>query len=898
MLLPTTFPPKYRHRCTTLRPLLLKLYFSSSAAQQCLSLAEPELIHQEHVIPGVPFQSDPETTARVLSNYFSSGRHSDTLSLLRCIPPSRSTVFYWNNLIKRSVSLQDQRRALQLFDEMRRLEWIPDGYTYPYVFKACGDLSSLVIGASVHALALVSGYTNSNVFVDNAAVAMYGRLCACDKAQQLFEMLERGVFDTISWNSIISVYVHVGECRRALWMFEQMVSRGDIVLRADAVSLVNVLPACASVKSWRSGMEIHGYAIRRGLLEDVFVGNAIIDMYAKCGLMDQAKNVFDRMEVKDVVSWNALVTGYSQIGKFDDALRLFQRMREKDIELNVVTWSAVIAGYAQRGLGYEALNVFREMIVSGSQPNAITLVSVLSGCAAVGTLVQGKEIQCYVIKQFLDLEVNDRGDEMMVINGLIDMYAKCKNFRIARTMFDSIERKHRSVVTWTVMIGGYAQHGEATDALELFSEMLSDKYRMMPNGFTISCALVACARLGALRIGREIHSYALRNRYEEAMLFISNCLIDMYAKSGDVDAARAVFDNMIVKNAVSWTSIMTGYGLHGRGEEALQIFNGMRTAGLPVDGVTFVVVLYACSHSGMVEQGINYFNNMKEDFGVVPEVEHYACMVDLLGRAGRLNEAMKLIKDMPMQPNPIVWVALLSGCRLHGNVELGEYAVDQLLALNFENDGLYTLLSNLYASARRWKDVSRIRLLMKHSGVKKRPGCSWVQGKKGTATFFVGDKSHPMTKEIYNLLGDLIYRIKIMGYVPETSFALHDVDDEEKGDLLFEHSEKLALAYAILTTAPGYLLGLPRICVSVVIVTQLLPIFQGSLNMKLYSGTQVASTISRTDPAPAKDIGWLSRLLQLLVRRNSSANDKGKQEQAIDGHMALRWDLDSLSLSL
>ncbi|KAL0351964.1 UNVERIFIED_CONTAM: Pentatricopeptide repeat-containing protein [Sesamum calycinum] len=333
--------------------------------------------------------------------------------------------------------------------------------------------------------------------------------------------------------------------------------------------------------------------------------------------------------------------------------------------------------------------------------------------------------------------------------------------------------------------------------------MLSDKNRMMPNGFTISCALVACARLGALRIGREIHSYALRNRYEEAMLFISNCLVDMYAKSGDVDAARVVFDNMMEKNAVSWTSIMTGYGLHGRGEEALQIFNGMRTAGLPVDGVTFVVVLYACSHSGMVEQGINYFNNMKEDFGVVPEVEHYACMVDLLGRAGRLNEAMKLIKDMPMQPNPIVWVALLSGCRLHGNVELGEHAVDQLLAVNFENDGLYTLLSNLYASARRWKDVARIRLLMKHSGVKKRPGCSWVQGKKGTATFFVGDKSHPMTKEIYNLLGDLIYRIKIMGYVPETSFALHDVDDEEKGDLLFEHSEKLALAYAILTTAPG-----------------------------------------------------------------------------------------------
>lgn len=656
---------------------------------------------------------------------------------------------------------------------------------------------------SVHALVLVSGFSNSNVFVNNAAIAMYGRCGAYDRAHQLFdEMLERGVFDTISWNSIISVYVQIGDTRKALLMFKEMVSRCDIVLRADAVSLVNILPACASLRSWRRGMEIHAYATRRGLTDDVFVGNSIMDMYAKCGLMDGAKNLFDRMEVKDVVTWNALVTGYSQIGRFDDALGLFDRMREKNIELNVVTWSAVIAGYAQRGLGYEALDVFRQMIVSGSQPNAVTFVSVLSGCAASGALEQGKETHCYVIKQLMNLEGNDPGEDMMVINGLIDMYAKCKHLKLAHAMFDSIEMKNRSVVTWTALIGGYAQHGEASDALGLFTEMVGDRCRMMPNGFTISCALVACARVGALRLGREIHAYALRNRYGEAMIFISNCLIDMYAKSGDVDAARAVFDNMIQKNAVSWTSMMTGYGMHGRGEEAVQVFEKMRTVGLPIDGVTFVVLLYSCSHSGIVDQGIHYFNNMK-DFGVVPEAEHYACMVDLLGRAGRLNDAMELINNMPMQANPIVWVSLLSACRLEGNVEIGEHAVSKLLELKFENDGLYTLLSNIYAGARQWKDVARIRLLMKHSGIRKRPGCSWVQGKNGTASFYVGDKSHPMAREIYDLLRDLIDRAKIMGYVPETSFALHDVDDEEKGDLLFEHSEKLALAYGILTTSPG-----------------------------------------------------------------------------------------------
>lgn len=381
------------------------------------------------------------------------------------------------------------------------------------------------------------------------------------------------------------------------------------------------------------------------------------------------------------------------------------------------------------------------------------------------------------------------------------MYTKCKSIDVGRAIFDSILPKDRNVVTWTTMIGGYSQHGEANDALELFSQMLKEDRSVKPNAFTISCALMACARLAALRFGRQIHAYVLRNKYD--VLFVANCLIDMYSKSGDIDIARSVFDNMKQRNAVSWTSLITGYGMHGQGAEALKVFYDMRKEGLVPDGITFLVVLYACSHSGMIDEGNKYFNGMIKNFGVIPGEEHYACMVDLLGRAGRLDEAMKLIDEMPMKPGPIVWVALLSGCRKHANVELGEYASNRLLEMESENDGSYTLLSNIYANARRWKDVSRIRSLMKHTGIKKRPGCSWVQGKKGHATFFVGDRTHPQSKQIYAILTELIRRIKVIGYVPETSFALHDVDDEEKGDLLSEHSEKLALAYGILTSAPG-----------------------------------------------------------------------------------------------
>lgn len=686
---------------------------------------------------------------------------------------------------------------------MLRLGWNPDGYTYPYVLKACGELRFLFFGESVHSLILASGL-DSNVFVCNGLIAMYGKCGLLGNARQVFdETVVRGTADVISWNSIVAAYVQKDEDKKVLELFDSMVSLNSFELRPDAVSLVNVLPACASLRAWKRGKQLHGYAIRRCFHEDVFVGNAIVDMYAKCKRLDDANKVFELMEVKDVVSWNALVTGYSQIGRFDEALELFERMREEEIGLNVVTWSAVISGYAQRDLGYEALSIFKEMRLSGAEPNVITLVSVLSGCAAIGALRQGKETHCYAIKRILSLEDSSTEEDLMVINALIDMYAKCKEMKIAQAMFDDIDRRDRNVVTWTVMIGGYAQHGDANDALELLLGMLTDEYSVIPNAYTIACALVACARMSSLRIGRQIHAYVLRQGYEPTIVFVANCLIDMYAKSGDVDAARLVFDNMSQRNTVSWTSLMTGYGIHGRGEEALQVFNAMRREGLPIDGVTFLVVLYACSHSGMVDQGMNYFNNMEGAFGVVPGAEHYACMIDILGRAGRLDEAMKLIERMPMEPTSVVWVALLSACRVHKNVDLAEHAAAKLSELESENDGTYTLLSNIYANAKRWKDVARIRSLMKHSGISKRPGCSWVQGKKETVTFFVGDRCHPMSEKIYDLLEDLIHRIKAMGYIPETSFALHDVDDEEKGDLLIEHSEKLALAYGILTLAPG-----------------------------------------------------------------------------------------------
>ncbi|XP_068650600.1 pentatricopeptide repeat-containing protein At5g16860 [Aristolochia californica] len=781
------FRPTVRFFCTS-------SVFITTLLQECKTVVEARLVHQQILTTGLHlFPSQTPLSTAIVGAYLACNAPVDALLTIEHLSPS--AIFCWNVLIRHHVRNERYQEALSVFYRMQKLDAKPDHFTFPFVLKACGELPSFRRGTAVHAVVCRDGF-EWNVFVCNALISMYYRCGSLEDAARMFEEItQRKIDDVVSWNSMVAAYMQSDEPHHALQIFRAMRTK------AEAVSLVNVLPASGSLGSSLQVKELHCYAERNGLLRDVFVGNAVVDAYAKCGMMEEAVKVFDRMEVKDLVSWNAMVTGYAQAGNFDGALQLFTRMREDSIQLNVVTWSAVIAGYAQRGLGYEAINVFQQMQLSRSQPNAVTIISLLSACAAVGALSKGKETHAYALKRVLKW-THDDGDDLMIENGLIDMYSKCRRADMALQLFNSIPLSEKNVVTWTVLIGGYAQQGDANDALKLFSKMLKEA-NTLPNAFTISCALMACSRLSALRFGKEIHAYVIRNRYERAMLFVTNCLIDMYAKCGDIDIARRVFDKMLKRNAVSWTSLMTGYGMHGRGEDALYVFDEMRDAGLVPDGVTFVVVLYACSHSGMVEQGLEYFNNMNREYGVAAGVEHFACTVDLLGRAGRLSEAKEVIETMPMEPTSVVWLALLSACRVHANVELGEYAAKRLLELEPENDGFYTLLSNIYANARQWKDVLRIRSLMKRAGIRKRPGCSWIQRKEGNVSFFVGDRSNPRSREIYEVLTDLMERIKVIGYIPETRFALHDVDDEEKKYLLSEHSEKLALAYGILTTAAG-----------------------------------------------------------------------------------------------
>ncbi|KAK8937627.1 Pentatricopeptide repeat-containing protein [Platanthera guangdongensis] len=789
----------------------------SALLQSCNDPSHIRLLHQQILTRGLlsPAPS-PSLGLAIAAAYLASSALAAAAAVLERLSPS--PIQWWNLLIRKNLQHGLIDKAFHLLLRLRRAATMPDGHTLPFILKACGELPSFRRGTIGHAIVCLTGL-DCNAFVSNSLITMYSRCGSLEDACKVFdEMTTRGIDDLISWNSIVASHVKVGSHLSAIKLFAEMsrssVSRrddgnGSNKRRSDAISLVSILPACAALKDLSLARQVHGHAMRNELHDDVFIANAIIDAYAKCGSMIDSLKVFRRMGIRDVVSWNTMVGGYSQNGKLEEAFELFKEMRDRKIDLNVVTWTAVIAGYAQHGRSHEALEVFRQMQLTGANPNSVTVISLLSACASIRALSQGMEIHAHALRRYL-LTTNDAQEEekeeeeedLMVQNSLIDMYSKCKNFSAAQSIFRFIPPSKRNVVTWTVLIGGYAQHGDANLALELFSTMLEDG-STSPNAYTLSCTLMACARLSALRSGCAVHAYALRNRHEIDMMFVSNCLIDMYSKCGHIESARRVFGEMPRRNSVSWTSLMMGYGMHGRGEDALSVFEKMRSSGMAPDGITFLVLLYAFSHSGMVDRGLEYFGIMSRDHGVVAGSEHYACIIDLLGRCGRLREAWEKIDEMPTKPTSVIWVALLGACRTHSNVELGVHAFEKLMELGYVNDGTCTILSNIYANAGLWQDVARIRRLMRNSGIKKRPGCSWIHGKKGTAAFYVGDKSHPESQEVYALLGNLIERIKALGYTPKTCFALHDVDDEEKGYLLLEHSEKLALAYGILTSSPG-----------------------------------------------------------------------------------------------
>eukprot|EP01018_Ginkgo_biloba_P016955 Gb_16898 [translate_table: standard] len=518
-----------------------------------------------------------------------------------------------------------------------------------------------------------------------------------------------------------------------LGVLRKLKKHNSINLRVNSKVYASLLRDHSKSQSIAEGRHVHAYIIKIDFEPDIFLGNNLISMYVKCRSLRDGRQVFDRMP-----------------------------------ERNVVTWTAIIAGYVQNGHGDEALKLFNQMQLDGLKPDHFTFACVFNACASLTALEQGKIIHDRILGTHFESNV-------VVGSAIIDMYSKCGGIEEARQVFNKLCK--RNVVTWTAMIAAYAKNGFGDDALKLFSQMQQQHNRSVkPNYFTFSSALSACASLASLEQGKQVHTHiTIAGLQSEVVL--GSALVDMYAKCGRIENARQLFDKMPKRNTVSWNVMIAGCAQHGRGKEALQIFEQMLLACIEPDEITFVGVLSACSHAGLVDEGHFYFDFMSQKHGIIPKVEHYACMVDLLGRAGCLEEAVEFINTMPIEPNFAVWGALLGACRIHGNMEIGKRAAEYLLERKQQVGLTYVLMSNIYAAAGKWDDVTRVRKIMKDRGVNKQPGCSWIEVNKKMHTFVVGDRLHPQKEEIYGMLESLADQLREAGYVPDTNLEKHDPED-------------------------------------------------------------------------------------------------------------------------
>ncbi|CAA7409031.1 unnamed protein product [Spirodela intermedia] len=724
------------------------------------------------------YHTRPVTVANTLITFYAKCSDIDSVRKVFDRIHDRDQVS-WNSMIGALCMFEEWDLALNLFRYMmEESAEAPSSFTLVSVVSACSNLrrrDGLRMGKQVHCYGLRTGlYSGEKTFTKNSLISMYAKLGRVKDSSMLFEQFD--CRDIVTWNTMISSLTQNGQFEEAVLVFRQMLGCS---LRPDGITMSSVLPACSGLENFDWGREIHAHVMRNdGLRQNSFVGSALVDMYCSCGRVEHGRRVFDRIPERRLGLWNAM-----------------------------------ISGYAQNELDEEALSLFIDMEMdAGLTPNATTISSVLPACVRSASFPRKEDIHGYVVKRGFE------GDRY-VQNALLDMYARAGMLAISEKIFKSME--DRDVVSWNTMIMGYVINESYGDAFNLLCEMQGVRVAAMaedqdgssygadkPNCVTLITVLPACALLAALGKGKEIHAYAIRNLLASDVA-VGSALVDMYAKCGSLRHSRRAFNQMTKRNAITWNVLIMAYGMNGLGVEALRLLQEMVTRGNQGDNVkpnevTFISVFAACSHSGMVAEGLEIFHRMKSDYGIQPTPEHYACVVDLLGRAGKLAQAYDLICSMETgRARAGAWSSLLGACRVHRNVELGEIAASHLLQLEPHVASHYVLLSNIYASAGLWAQAMEVRRNMKEIGVRKEPGCSWIEVGDEVHQFMVGDLLHPKNEQVQQYLESLWERMRKEGYLPDTSCVLHDVDDSQKEMLLCGHSEKVAIAFGILNSAPG-----------------------------------------------------------------------------------------------
>ncbi|XP_068642030.1 pentatricopeptide repeat-containing protein At3g02330, mitochondrial [Aristolochia californica] len=731
-------------------------------------------------------------------------------------------VISWNSLISGYLQNGNYWKAIELFLEMEQMGVKLDRTTFAVVFKLCSNLENLELGIQMHALAVRTGF-DRDVVTGSALVDMYSKCKRLEESNLFFlEMPEK---NSVSWSAIIAGYVQNDELIRSLEVFKVMQAEGVGVSQSTYAS---VFRSCAGLLFLYLGRQLHAHAFKTSFSLDTIVGTAVLDMYAKCNSLDDARSVFFLLPNYNLQSWNAIIVGHARNDQNLEAVQLFQLLQRSGfgadevslsgvfsacagvegflegsqvhglaIKLNLdsgtcvsnaildmygkcgalpeacrmfydmkirdsVSLNAIITAYEQNRQSEETLSHYDQMLSWGMQPDVFTYGSILKACASLQDLKRGKEIHNRIIKSGFSLD-------SFVGSTLVDMYCKSGNVEEAEKIHNRIGMQ--TIVSWNAIISGFVTQKRSEEAQDIFSKMLVKGLK--PDNFTYATILDTCANLATVGLGKQIHSQILKHQLQTDV-YISSTLVDMYSKCGNMQDSLLMFEKMKERDFVSWNAIICGYSQHGLGLEAIKMFKRMQQENVKPNHATFIAVLRACGYVGLFDEGLKYFDSMLNQYGLDPQLEHYSCMVDIVGRSRGVHDALKLILEMPFEADAVIWRALLSVCKIHGNVEVAEHASKSILQLDPEDSAAYVLLSNIYAEAGRWGEVSKMRRVMRQNRLKKEPGCSWIEVKSELHSFLVGDKAHPRWKVIYEMLNELIVEMKWVGYKPNLIF-----DDEE-----------------------------------------------------------------------------------------------------------------------
>ncbi|CAA7390480.1 unnamed protein product [Spirodela intermedia] len=693
-----------------------------------------------------------------------------------------------------------------------------------------------------------------NTFTLNLMISGYAKSGGLREARSLFE--ETSQRNKITWTVMMGAYAKSGLAGEAFVVFVEMMRSGT---KPDHVAVVTLLSACDGAGASSSVAQVHAQVGRLGHGSKLIVCNTLVDAYCKCGLLEDASRLFGEVICKDSVTFNAMLMGYSREGRHTRALELLLEMRRSGLkasqftfsgslsaatglgdlglgrqihgaviksnfcwnvfvgnalldfyskvdcfaemvqlflgmpEMDNVSYNVLISGFASAGRNEDSLELFRELQSTGFDRKQFPFASVLSVATAERSLSMGRQLHAQAI-------VAGAASDVLVGNSLVDMYAKCGDLATAGVIFES--RTDRNTVSWTAMISGYIENGLFEEALGLFSAMR--RSGQCPDRATFSSVLRAAASLALAGLGRQLHSYLVRFGYT-SNVYVGSALVDMYAKCGCLRDTEQAFGEMPSRNIVSWNAMMSAYAHSGCGGDAVALLDRMRRCGVEPDSVTFLCALSACSHGGLVDEGLRLFRSMRAShFLPSPRREHYCCVIDLLGRVGRLDEAEKLATEAPFdEPDPIIWSSILNSCRIHRNQDLARRAAERLFGMELRDAAPYVIMSNIYAAAGRWEEVGEMKRFMRARGVRKEPAFSWVEVGRAVHRFMSDDDAHPQIGEVRRALDELSGEMERRGYRADTSWALHNVEEGMKAESLRYHSERLAIAFALMSTPEG-----------------------------------------------------------------------------------------------